>query len=148
MTDEIQSNPEKPAEIQASPPPPTFSTTTMTPGVPNLLASLNTQVGLSIQQGAQPVDALTARMTESHISQVISQAENEGVRKHAENMAWMKLTLAIAGIGVAGFLLVCVVFLAFSKAELLQPIIQALIIFLGGFGFGRASSKKSDADKT
>jgi hypothetical protein len=147
MTDSDQETAEKPVEIAASPPAPTYSTTTMAPGTPAPFATQRLGLGVSIQQGNLAADAIVAKMTDAHLTQVITQAENESARKHQENIEWMRLATAMGVMLLLTIPVICVIFLWYHKAELLQPIIQLVVGFIGGFGIGRVSVRRADADK-
>jgi len=142
--------PDLPTEISAQPPAPIFSTSTAGPTSPPTLPIIpptHLGLGVSIQQGGQSTDALVARMTDVHISQVISQAESESSRKHIEMMAWMRLMFAIMVLLVFAIPFLCFLFLWYGKPELLQPIIYTTVGGLGGFGLGRAYQREKDHEK-
>ena len=123
MADEQPSTGE-PKEIAASPPiaatpPPvvyTASTQAPNPVIPSLSAVPPSMFGLSIQQGGPSVDPLVAKMTDAHLTQVITQAENDSVRRHTENMFWIKQMTTISIVLIIFVTIICAVFLYYKKA--------------------------------
>lgn len=100
-----------------------------------------------VRPAAAPADILE-RMTEGHLTQVLDQSEKEGARHHRERILQHSLVAAAVVLALVTILLLCWMFLAYGKPELLDKII-ALIAGLvaggiGGFGAGRVTAPKDE----
>jgi uncharacterized integral membrane protein len=111
---------------------------------------LREQLSVFMRQCFQ-VDPFVEKLTDKHVSQIISDRESENKRKHHRYFA-----LLGTGAGVVLLILVfvvslCWLFLDFAKPELLAPILSAVggLIAggLGGFGLGRATAKHAHDDE-
>ncbi len=100
---------------------------------------LHHQFGLQI--GPAP-DALIAKLDPPHITSLLENAERENNRNDSRKKQFFWGTI---GIGTAGFLFLCWLFLYFQKPELLQAVLTLfggfLAGFAGGYGFGRSAKK-------
>ena len=153
MTEGEQPSSEKPVEIVASPPTTITSVNTQTPtSFTPILPGVGPQsvFGLSIQHG-QSTDALVAKMSDAHLTQVIAQAEQDSSRRHTENMSWMRLMTVLTIAVILATIAICYLFLRYQKGDLLEPIIHVLVGLLsgglGGYGLGFRAGRKSQADK-
>lgn len=95
------------------------------------------QFMLGLQVGHQPAPgvALVDKFQPEHITATIASAENESRREHISNR------LFFIG-GVVGALLLCLMFLGFSQAALVEKSLIAFLGFAGGYGIGRTSARK------
>jgi F0F1-type ATP synthase assembly protein I len=123
---------------------------TAAPGLPPVL-SHSQLLGVQIGPAPQIGDAIVAKLKDEHLSKIIDHSESENKRKSGERIHSMYLACgSIAGILVF-ILILSYLFLRFQKAELLQPLITGILGFaagaLSGYGYGRSTSSKGDADK-
>lgn len=105
-----------------------------------MVESLSAMVSV---QSRDPASTIFGKMDGTHISTMLTAAENEGKRTHDREIEQGRLT---AGIIVGGFLSVfalCWLFLWFKETEHLDAIIALVIGMAGGFGIGKATSSGS-----
>lgn len=88
------------------------------------------------------INQILSSLTPQHFSELIA-SDREGNRKdhdrQVEETRW-KYGFAIGVLVLIG--VICLMFLVYQKADLLQPIITLLVGAGGGFGIGRATSSR------
>ena len=137
------------AEGDASPPAQVYSTTTTNPAATEA-TSFPTRIGFGVsihQQGLRNPDALTARLSDRQLSQVITQAAAEDLRKHEERMLLIRSTMYLLAGSLVVVIVLCWLFLYYQKSELITPIITAILGAAGGFGVGRSTAPKKPRDE-
>ena len=99
-----------------------------------LPGSVQHAVGFQVTTGPPP-DAFLEKLQPEHITKVLDYTRQDKKDEH-----WR--LIYYYGVGIIGFLLLCIVFLYAGKDAILKEIISAFIGFAGGFGVGKWTTKK------
>ena len=95
--------------------------------------------GLQISHGATP-DKFVEKMQPEHISKVLDYTEEQNKREHSEKKQFFWGGLLV---GVAGFLLLCWLFISFKETVLLEKVLFLFVGLVGGLFTGYGIGKKS-----
>lgn len=92
-------------------------------------------LGLQVSQSPTAGLAIVDKFQPEHISATLASVENENKREHFSNRLYF--------IGsIVGALLLCILFLGFNQAPLVEKVLVAFLGFAGGYGLGKGTSKK------
>lgn len=98
-------------------------------------------LGVFFNSASKSSEALLAKMTPDHLSQVIKQADSDSLRRHHERMMLM-VGCAVVFPGL------CWLFLHYQQSTLIVPVMTAITGFVGGIGIGRSTAGVGAKDKS
>lgn len=90
----------------------------------------------------QSDDALYGKVEGQHITKMIANAARESERTHKRIIQgnWIRGIVIVWILGT--ILAICWLFLYYDQADLIGTVLGALVVWIGGIGLGRATTKK------